>query len=169
MGHLSGSCAICRGNLMLRVELTGASSTSTARLRTSLGPMQTAQMTVKRNRIRRKTDGVSHAPGCGGEGFSIKACLFAKRKALPLAAVLAAGYRHEAVVFTNLGDEVSVLRSRGGSSRASEGRHGRLGLLPTGSGRLPTCDSRRYGGRSTVERCAGRLKEHRQLGVCASI
>ena len=100
--------------------------------------------------------------------------------------MLTAGQRHETVAFTDLMDEVTVPRSQGrprkrpqavAGDRAYDADwirqwyrdRGIESVIPArprkGPGRPPTCDSQKYSGRNTVERCVGRLKERRRLVV----
>ena len=120
-------------------------------------------------------------------GFS-KIHLLTDRQGLPLATVLSAGQRHEAAFFTDLMNEVSILRPRerprkrlGAAAEdraydadrirqwcADKGIESAIPLrenMRDGSGHPPTCDDRRYRDRNTVERCVGHLKERRRLVV----
>ena len=90
------------------------------------------------------------------------------------------------MVFTDLMNEVSVPRAGGRPRKRPEAvagdraydadwirqwcrDRGIESVIPArprkGPGRPPTCDSRKYERRNTVERCIGRLKERRRLVV----
>lgn len=175
-----------QGELDAEGRTTGASSRSTARLCRPLEPLQAAQTTTKRGPDPARGTRSKPRFGYGRGGFSTKVHLLIDRQGLPLATVLTAGHRHETIAFTDLMNEVSVPRPRGRPRKRPEAVAGDRAydadwirqwcrdrstesVIPTrprkGPGRPPTCDSRKYSGRNTVERCVGRLKERRRLVV----
>jgi transposase len=105
-----------------------------------------------------------------------------------MAALLTAAQRNESAFFTSLMDRVRVPRPTGRPKKRPEAVPGDRGydstdnrrwcwkrniesVIParngmhTAPGRPPTCDEEKYERRNIVERCVGRLKEHRRIAT----